>query len=275
MTTVVLSLGAAASWGAADFSGGIASKRANVFGVVALSYGTGLIVLTTLALATHEPFPSWSILGWGALAGLTGAIGLSSLYAALSIGKMGITAPVCAVIGAALPIGFGVFTQGFPQVLQISGFLLALVALWFLAKPEGSNGSPKGLGLAVVAGVATGLFLVIIKQVGNAALFWPIAASRFSSSTAMLIFVTVTGQQWLPTRRVLPLIIVGGTLDAFGNAFFLAAAQRGRLDIAAVLSSLYPAMTIALAALLLRERMTRLQTAGMVAALVAIPLIAR
>lgn len=270
-----LSLGAAASWGAADFAGGIASKRAKVLGVVALSYGTGLIVLTTLALITHEPFPSWTVLGWGALAGLTGAIGLSTLYAALSTGKMGINAPVCAVIGAALPIAFGVFTQGFPQLLQISGFLLALIALWFLAKPEGSSGSPKGLGLAIIAGVATGLFLVIIKQVGDTALFWPIAASRFSSTTAMLIFVTVTGRQWVPNRGVLPLIIVGGTLDAFGNAFFLAAAQRGRLDIAAVLSSLYPAITIALAALLLKERMTRLQTAGMLAALVAIPLIAR
>lgn len=275
IAAVGLSLAAAASWGAADFAGGIASKRANVFGVVALTYGTGLVVLASLALATREPFPSWQVMGWGALAGLTGAVGLATLYRALAVGKMGITAPVCAVIGAALPIGVGVLSQGFPQALQISGFLLALVALWFLAKPEGSQGSPKGLGLAIIAGVATGLFLVIIKQVGNAALFWPIAASRVSSTVAMLIFVTVTGRRWVPGRGVVPLIMLAGTLDAFGNVFFLAAAQRGRLDIAAVLSSLYPAFTIGLAALLLKERMTRLQTAGMVAAIVAIPLIAR
>jgi drug/metabolite transporter (DMT)-like permease len=275
IAAVGLSLAAAASWGAADFAGGIASKRANVFGVVALTYGTGLVVLASLALATREPFPSWQVMGWGALAGLTGAVGLATLYRALAVGKMGITAPVCAVIGAALPIGVGVLSQGFPQALQISGFLLALVALWFLAKPEGSQGSPKGLGLAIIAGVATGLFLVIIKQVGNAALFWPIAASRVSSTVAMLIFVTVTRRRWVPGRGVVPLIMLAGTLDAFGNVFFLAAAQRGRLDIAAVLSSLYPAFTIGLAALLLKERMTRLQRAGMVAAIVAIPLIAR
>ena len=275
IAAVGLSLAAAASWGAADFAGGIASKRANVFGVVALTYGTGLVVLASLALATREPFPSWQVMGWGALAGLTGAVGLATLYRALAVGKMGITAPVCAVIGAALPIGVGVLSQGLPQALQISGFLLALVALWFLAKPEGSQGSPKGLGLAIIAGVATGLFLVIIKQVGNAALFWPIAASRVSSTAAMLIFVTVTRRRWAPGRGVVPLIMLAGTLDAFGNVFFLAAAQRGRLDIAAVLSSLYPAFTIGLAALLLKERMTRLQTAGMVAAIVAIPLIAR
>jgi drug/metabolite transporter (DMT)-like permease len=150
-----------------------------------------------------------------------------------------------------------------------------LVALWFLAKPEQGKGSPEGLGLAIIAGVATGLFLVFIKQVGTAALFWPIAASRLSSTSTMLIFVTLTGRRWVPNRRIVPLIMLAGTLDAFGNAFFLAAAQRGRLDIAAVLSSLYPAVTIGLAAFLLKERMTRLQTAGMVAALVAIPLIAR
>ncbi len=273
---VCLSLAAAASWGAADFVGGNVSKRTHVTGVVSAAYATGLVVLTTLALLTHEPFPRWQPLAWGGLAGVIGAIGLVTLYGALSVGKMGITAPVCAVIGAALPIAVGVFRQGLPQALQIFGFLLALVALWFLAKPEQIGaGTPRGLGLAIIAGVTTGLFLVIIRQAGTTALFWPIAAARLSSTLTVALFGIVSRRPWLPDRRLVPLIIVAGTLDAFGNALFLAAAQRGRLDIAAVLSSLYPAVTIGLAAVLLKERMTRLQTVGVAAAIVAIPLIAR
>lgn len=273
---VSLSLAAAVSWGAADFLGGNASKRTHVTGVVGGAYTTGFFVLTTLALVTHEPFPSWNALAWGALAGVVGAIGLVTLYGALAVGKMGITAPVCAVIGAALPIAVGVLRQGLPQALQIFGFLLALVALWFLARPENmEKGTPKGLGLAIIAGVGTGLFLVIIRQVGNTAVFWPIAAARVSSTLTILVFAAMSRRAWVPDRRLLPVIAAAGALDAFGNAFFLAAAQRGRLDISAVLSSLYPAVTIALAALLLKERMTRLQTVGVAAAIVAIPLIAR
>ena len=276
LAVVSLSLAAAGSWGAADFVGGNVSKRTYVTGVVGGAYATGLVVLSTMALATHEPIPPWPALAWGGLAGMVGVIGLLTLYGALAVGKMGITAPVCAVIGAALPIAVGVLRSGLPQALQIFGFLLALVALWFLAKPEESGqGTPKGLGLAVLAGVATGLFLVIIRQVGNTALFWPIAAARLSSTLTILVLAAISRRPWLPRRGLVPLIIVAGTLDAFGNAFFLAAAQRGRLDIAAVLSSLYPAVTIALAALLLKERMTRLQTLGVAAAIVAIPLIAR
>lgn len=271
-----MSLAAATCWGVADFVGGNASKRTPVTGVVAGMYGTGLIILTSIALIRGEALPPWPQLGWGALAGVIGAIGLTALYGALSVGKMGINAPVAAVIGAALPIFFGIFSEGLPRVVQISGFLLALAALWLLAKPsQAGEGTPKGLGLAIIAGIFTGLFLVVIRLASTMALFWPIATARVTSTVTLLLIGLLGSRPWLPSRRVLPLVIFAGALDGFGNVFFMAAAQRGRLDIAAVLSSLYPAVTIALAALILRERMTRLQTVGVAAALVAIPLIAR
>jgi len=274
--SVGMSLAAATCWGVADFLGANASKRTSVTGVVAAMYGTGLVILMSIAVATREKIPPWTALGWGALAGVIGAVGLVALYGALSVGKMGINAPVAAVIGAALPIFVGIFSEGLPRIVQISGFLLALIALWLLARPgEAGEGTPKGLGLAIIAGVFTGLFLVVIRLASATAVFWPIATARVTSTGTLLLIGAFGSRPWLPSRRVLPIIISAGALDAFGNVFFIAAAQRGRLDIAAVLSSLYPAVTIALAALFLRERMTRLQTVGIAAALVAIPLIAR
>jgi len=262
----------AASFGAADFSGGVASKRAHVFGVLTISRACGLALMLGFALIDREPFPSRNELLWACAAGFVGGLALPALYRALAIGKMGIAAPVTSVLSAALPVIVAAFTEGLPHSIQVAGLVLALIALWFISRPEGAL-RPQGLGLALFAGFGFGSFLVFMRQATQHAIYWPLAAAlALSLLLAVLILLAQGGS--LPGMKVWPVVLAAGTLDTFGNFFFILAAQRGRLDVAAVLSSLYPAFTVLLARLLLKERITRLQTAGMTAALIAVPLIA-
>src|SRR5690242_2631463 len=117
-----LSLATAAAWGAADFSGGFASKRAEVFRVVAVAHACGLVMMLALAWFSGEPLPPGSTLWWGAAAGVTGAFGVAALYKGLAIGRMGVIAPVASVLTAAIPVIVGMATEGLPDRLQLAGF---------------------------------------------------------------------------------------------------------------------------------------------------------
>lgn len=270
-----LSLAAAVSWGAADFSGGLAAKTANVFGVIAVAHAVGLVFMLSLAVVFHEMVPPTSALLWGAVAGLVGGIGLAAFYKALAIGKMGLNAPLASVITAILPLIFSFWSEGAPHVLQLAGFAVALVSIWLISMQRGaSGGSRRGLGLAVLAGIGFSGFLLFIKLAGSASVLWPLVASRSASLLLMTTIILTSRGNWRPGRVALPYILVAGILDSGANALYVAAAQRGRLDVAAVLSSLYPASTVILARLVLKERLSGTQSAGMAAALVAVLLIA-
>ncbi len=271
--TVIFGLAASLCWGSGDFSGGLASRRANASSVVIAAYAVGFVLLVALALLWKEPFPSPVDIVWGGLAGLAGVIGLISFYSALSIGRMGIVAPVSAVLTAALPVLFSAFTEGLPSLLQLGGFVLALLAIGLISRPERARGLPKGIGLALLAGCGFGCFFILISHASHAATFWPLAVARFTSVLFMLVVVRIRQQQMLPKMTIAPIVLLAGVLDAIGNVFFVLATHTGRLDVAAVLSSLYPAATVLLAALVLRERVTRIQAIGILLALVAVPLI--
>lgn len=273
--TVIFGLAASLFWGSGDFSGGLASRRANASSVVTVAYAVGFVLLIALALIWKEPFPSPLDIVWGGLAGLAGAVGLISFYSALSIGRMGMVAPVSAVLTASLPILFNAFTRGLPSLLQLGGFVLALLAIVLISRPEQAKGRPKGIGLALLAGCGFGCFFILISRVNHTATFWPLAVARFTSVLLLLIVVRIRQQQvrMLPKLMIAPLVLLAGVLDAIGNAFFVLATHVGRLDVAAVLSSLYPAATVLLAAFVLRERVTRIQAIGILLALVAVPLI--
>ncbi len=272
-STIFFGLAASLSWGAGDFSGGVATRRANVFSVVVTAHATGLVLLIALALVWSEPFPSATDLVWGCTAGLSGAIGLAAFYRALAVGRMGINAPITAILAAAVPVLFSAFFEGLPTPLQFVGFLLALIAVGLISGLGRATGRPEGLGLALLAGLGFGGFLIFIGQVSHAAIFWPLAAARLSSSLFMLTILLIRRQEVLPKKAVFPVVLLAGTLDVVGNAFFVLAAHSGRLDVSAILSSLYPAVTVLLASIILRERVTRLQAIGILVALVAIPLI--
>ena len=274
LAPIGFSLGSALCWGVADFSGGLASKQANVYKVVLTAHTTGLVLMVALAWMTGEPMPAMRAMLWGAAAGTAGAVGLAALYRGLAIGKMGIVAPITAVLTATLPVVFGGISQGLPRPMQLGGFLLAFVGIVLISRPEKTDGVPKGIGLALLSGAGFGLFLIFIKLAGTSAVYWPLAAARFPAVILMglLAVMSKTPSGFVP--KVVGLAITAGVLDTAGNACFILATQQGRLDVAAVLSSLYPATTVLLAFVILKERVTAIQNVGVVAALLAVPMIA-
>jgi drug/metabolite transporter (DMT)-like permease len=272
---VLFGLASAASWGAGDFSGGLASRRANVYGVVMLSQCAGLGLLAGLALLLAEPLPPVADMSWAAGAGLAGGLALAALYRALAIGRMGVVAPVSAVVSAAVPVLFGLYSEGLPGAPQLLGFGLAFMAVWFVSRTE-SLGQARGqaLVLALLAGLGFGLFLIVIDRLSSTAVLWPLVTARAASILMISVTALLLRQTALPAARHLPLILVVGLFDAGGNAFYALAARAGRLDVAAILSSLYPAATVLLARFVLQERLARRQWIGVAAALVAVVLIA-
>jgi drug/metabolite transporter (DMT)-like permease len=272
---VVYGLASAASWGAGDFTGGFASKRSSVYSVIVISQLVGALFLVGLTFALAESLPSPDNLILGGIAGLSGAIGLVALYTGLARGRMGIVAPVTAVVAAFFPVIVGIVSQGLPSPQRLAGFGLAVIAIWFLS--QAGNGSLlrlKELALPTLAGLGFGLFYILIGRVSHAAILWPLVAARVASISMLSLLIAVRRQEKAPAPHQLFIVALAGTLDAGGNAFFALATQVGRLDISAVLASLYPAATVLLAWLILKERLVRQQWFGVMAAIVALVLIA-
>lgn len=272
---VVLGLFSALTWGAADFSGGLASRHSSAYGVVIGGQATGLALLLALVNLTGEPVPSLSSWLWGGAAGLCGGVGLSILYRALADGRMSVAAPVSALSAAILPVLVGTGTEGLPELWTLLGFALALAAIWLISRGEdGAAIRLKELVLPLAAGLTFGLFFVFMHQASRVSVLWPIVASRLTSITSLLVYALVKKQPWWPKRALWPLVALSGVLDIGGNSFYILAGQIGRMDVAAVLGSLYPGSTVALARLVLKERIARMQAIGILLALAAITLIA-
>jgi drug/metabolite transporter (DMT)-like permease len=186
---------------------------------------------------------------------------------------MGLAAPVSAVLGAAIPVAFSMLTEGLPKALPIAGFVVALVGIWLISRPEGGH-RPEGLALALISGFGFALFYIFIKQAGNGAALWIAAGSRAASLVATGL-ITLLGRKFSPTYRLgFGIALLAGCIDVTGTFLFVHASQLGRLDTAVILSSLYPALTVILARIFLGEHFTRWKTVGMIAALVAVPMIA-
>ena len=267
------SLAAVFSWGTSDFLGGYGARRANAFVLTAIAHLSGMLLMTGLALANHSPFPSGAAVAWALVAGFSGGGALAIFYRALAIGRMGLTAPVAAVLGAAIPTAFGMFREGLPQAAQAVGFVLAAAGIWLISRTE-DNSPPEGIGMAALAGIGFAGYYLCIKQAGDGSAFWIASISKVASfALTGLIVLIVRSTRQIDLRGV-SLGVVAGFLDIIGSVLFIRASQTGRLDAAVVLSSLYPAVTVLLARFILREHFTRWKALGMVAALLAVPMIA-
>jgi uncharacterized membrane protein len=268
------SLTAVGVWGSSDFLGGIGAKRANAFLFTAIVHFSGMVVIGTLVLMTHAAFPGKASLGWAAIAGALGGLALVFFYRALSGGNMGLVAPVAAVLSAAIPTVATAFAGGMPGSRHIFGFILAAIGVWLISRTEGAAPRPEGLGTAVLCGIGFAGFYLCIHRAGDASALWVAVFSRLASFIVTAAVVLIGRHVRAVPAPVVALAVVAGILDISGSAAFIRAGQIGRLDNAVVLSSLYPAVTVVLARIFLHEHFSRTRTIGMVAALVAVPMIA-
>ncbi len=274
----VYSVAAVLIWGSSDFAGGQGSRRANAFVLTAFSHFCALVLMLGIAAGQHGALPNRASTIWALLAGAIGGFSLAIFYRALASGQMGLTAPIAALLGAAIPTMVDIAREGAPSRWSVAGFALAVVAIWLITRPEprGGNdesGRPKGVATAALAGVGfAGFYLCVHQASGSPA--WIAAISRVGSLSATSIAVLITRS---PLKLDPPRVLLGtvaGFLDITGTAFFVYASQRGRLDEAVVITSLYPAVTVLLARLVLKEHFSRWKFVGLLAALASVPLIA-
>jgi drug/metabolite transporter (DMT)-like permease len=276
LLAAVYALAAALVWGTGDFAGGLAARRVGALRALLLSMGVGLLSMLLLAMLTGEAISTPADLLWGILAGLFGTAGFLCMLQGFSIGRMSIVAPVSAILAAVVPVIVAAFTTSLPSELQFLGFLLAFTSIWFVSANErkSANG-PTGLGLAVLAGLGFGLFFTGLDQISDQAIFWPLVASRLVAGSLLVLVMRFQRLPVLMPDTPYKLVTTVGVLDAGGNLFFLLAVQTGRLDLTAVLVSLYPAVTVMWAALIAKEHLTRLQAVGAALAVLSIALITR
>ena len=304
---VLLGLLASVTYGTVDFLGGLLTRRAGVFAVALLSQSFGTILLVPLVpLVGGEP-TSRALL-WGGAAGIAGGLGVTLLYRGLALGRMSVVAPVVAVVAASVPVAAGLGFGERPGSPALAGVSLALLAVALIASsPDGGDspgGEPveggstvaavpvlpagdhragprrapravaAGLAEALAAGVLLGFYLVAISRAGEGTGLWPVAAGRVTSIVAIGAIAMVARRPIVPPRRLLRGIALVGVLDMAANVFYLLAVRRELLSLIGVLSSLYPASTIVLARIVLKERLGRLQALGLAAAAAGVALIA-
>jgi drug/metabolite transporter (DMT)-like permease len=292
-------------WGAADFAGGLGSRRANAFVLTAFSHVCAFALMLVIALSQRGTFPDRASMVWALIAGAVGGFSLALFYSALASGQMGLTAPIAALLGAAIPTMVDIAQEGAPSRWTIAGFGLAILAIWLITRPEtageetgeqpsedaspnaeppgiGSSDEepsgqkdsrPAGVGLAALAGVGfAGFYLCIHQASGSPA--WIATISRIGSFTTTSIAVLATRAPLTLDRPRAALGAAAGFLDIAASALFIFASQHGRLDEAVVITSLYPAMTVLLARVFLKEHFSRWKFVGLLAALAAVPMIA-
>jgi len=270
--SVVLALLASITWGASDFLGGMMGRRIPTTLVVLWSQSTGMILGVVAALVFPADQVHLSDLLWGAVAGAAGTAGLYFLYEALARGRMAVASPAAALVGAVLPMGIGFALGERPLPVQWIGILLALPAIWLVAQ-VGEIAGFNGLLYGFIAGAGFGSFFAAIAQTGEGSGFWPLVAARIIQVTTMMFIVRKQKLGLPPPETRLPIAALGAG-DMLANVFVLLAARSGLLTLVAVLTSLYPAITVLLAVWILSEPIGPRQKVGLFLALVAIALIA-
>ena len=284
----LLALAAAVLWGGGDFSGGMGAKHAggtmgSALRVILLSHAASFIVLVLIAGLRGDAFPHGAPLAWGVAAGVMGGLSLMCFYVALSRGAMGASAATSGLLAAAIPAAVSIVSEGSPGLLRMAGFVVAGAAIWLIAAGPNAEAKPAAAGtvwLAIAAGVGFGIYFVALKMAGTAGVVWPMATARMGSlsvCTLLLLGMSFSAKPEVArgrlTRLAMGWALGAALLDTSGNLLFIAATRAGRLDVASVLASLYPASTILLAAWMLRERPTRRQGLGMAVAAVAVVMI--
>ncbi len=275
-----LGLISAVSWGGSDFVGGLGARRAPALLVVIAGQVFSLAVLAALCLSLRIPAPGRSATVCAMAGGFVGALALAAFYRALAMGAMGLTAALTGLLTAAAPVAFSFLHDGLPAPMNLAGLAAGAAAIWLItqrpeAQPESSariHAQHNTLLLGAVAGCGFGAQLILLKLASGGGVLWAMTWTR-AAGVAALLPVVAAMRPKAPRNGFLWIGLFAGTLDTAGNLFYMLAARAGRLDVAALVASLYPAITILLAALALREHPTRRQIAGMGLALAAVLLL--
>jgi len=266
----------ALSWGAGDFSGGLASRKLGAYRAVLYADFFGLLLIAIVLGMYHEEIPSAYVLINSVIGGALGSVGLLVLYYSLTQGQMSIAAPVSALFAAVLPVVVGAITEGFPKLLQVLGFGIALAAVWLISRGNSTErfrlAHLADLRLPILAGVGFGSYFIFIHNATQATdtVLWPMLTSRLAGTLLLFFVVLIRRESFAVPRNASTVVFFNATLDVGGNFFYILASRLGRLDIAAVLSSLYPGATVLLAWFLLKEHISQKQWVGILAALIAI-----
>jgi drug/metabolite transporter (DMT)-like permease len=297
----ILALAAAMLYGTADFLGGVASRRASVFAVLALTVPAGAVVMVLVALLGQIPdlggllghgglgtpasVGTWSAAGWAAASGVCGATGLVAFYAGFASAPISVVAPVAALVSATLPVGVAIAGGERPAATMIAGGLICLVAIVMVSSQPAEHAGPghtgsgpgqrlRALGYGAAAGVGFGLFFIFLKNAGQSGVLWPVAISR-SAGTVVAFGIALATRTRVPFGRggVTGIALLSGSIDAAANVCYVLATRAGLFGLAVVITSLYPGITVLLARVVLGERMRWLQRAGLLLAAAGVVLV--
>jgi len=274
--SILLSLLAAASYGLGDFNGGVFSRRGGPWAVSLMAQlgGTVLVVVVALGLGGS---PTTTDLAWALAAGVANGFGTAFLYRGLSSSRMGVVAPVSGVGAVLVPVAVGVVTGERPDPLVWIGVLIALPAIWLVSREPADGpalGAGSGLTDGVLAGLGFGTLFATLAQIPEDAGFLPLALNQLVAGFAIVVVALALRQDWVPRNRYALGGVISGGLGALATGLFLVATQHGYLAVAAVITSLYPAFTVLLAALVLREHVHRTQALGLALCAGAVVLVA-
>lgn len=273
---MLLALFGSVVFGCSNFIGGAVSRHAPPLRVAALGQSIAFCFTVPAVLLVGWEQVTAADAVWSLATGATAACGLGLFYSSMARGPISLTVPLAAVIGATLPVGYGLARGERPGAAALVGIVLALAAVAIVSALPGTGQtlSAAPLVLSLAAGALFGTFIILLSQVNGHAGLWPIALSRFASSLILVGFVLILARdERSGIRQLLPAGIAIGMLEASGITALLLALQRGPVTIASVLLSLYPVTTVLLAAIVLGERMSRVQLVGVVLGLVAVILI--
>jgi len=266
LTALLLAFTSSVSWGVADFLGGLKSRQLPVLNVLVASQGTGFVLVSIYMLIRWEAPPGGDFAFWAAFSGVAGAIGLAAFYRGLSVGNMGVVAPISAA-SAAVPVIVGLASGDRPAAIQYVGLTLAFAGVVLASREEVSGGTARGAGLGIVSALGFGFFFVGMDNASDADVGWAMLGNRITSFSLLLLAFAILRPPVKARRSDAPVLATVGLLDITANGLFAVASTEGLVSLVAVLGSLYPLTTVALAAIVLHERPHRLARIGVAVAL--------
>lgn len=273
MLPIILGLASALSWGTGDFAGGLASRKVGTYRAIFFAETIGLGAILLVLPFFPEDFPDLHAILWSVTAGIVGTVGLIAFYEAMRHGRLSVVAPLSALLGAVVPVVIGSLVDGLPQPVVFGGVALALLAIVLISRekvPEDEEKSAPYLHIPLLSGIAFGFYFVLMHEASQTFFWGPLIAARMAGMLSIGVFLLVQRGSFRVSPGNWHLLALNGIFDVGGNAFYILASQAGRMDVSAVLASLYPGMTVFLAWLLLKEKLQLLQWLGIILALIAI-----